>query len=166
MGRTATGSVRILRDDAGKRAWHGKWTRADGTRSGWLPLPGNIPLDDEAAAKACAARMAPKVRAASQVRSLNEQDHLGPLDPPEIPGVYVIQGVNGFVKIGRAKNIAKRIKDIQVGHPVPLRLLAILDHDPETEDKYHRRFGSLRASGEWFHFIGHLRKAVLAIRTK
>ncbi len=65
MGRTATGTVRILNGEDGKPVWHGRWTRADGTRSEWLPLPGRISLDDEAGAKACAARMAPKVRAAS-----------------------------------------------------------------------------------------------------
>jgi integrase len=65
VGRKATGTVRILNGEDGKPAWHGRWTRADGTRSDWLPLPGVIALDDEAGAKACAARMAPRIRARS-----------------------------------------------------------------------------------------------------
>jgi integrase len=63
--RKATGTVRILNGEDDKPCWHGKWTRADGSRSEWLPLPGNISLDDRTAAEAQAARMAPKVKAAS-----------------------------------------------------------------------------------------------------
>jgi integrase len=65
MPRKNTGTVRILKNDNGEPQWHAKWTRADGTRSKWLPLPPKgerpIALDDKAGAKACAARLAPKV---------------------------------------------------------------------------------------------------------
>lgn len=74
MGRKATGTVRVLIGEDGKPAWHGKWTRANGSRSKWLPLPGNIPLDDRTAAEAKAASMAPKVKAASE----GGGDGLGP----------------------------------------------------------------------------------------
>ncbi len=56
MARKSTGTVRILRQQ-----WHAKWTRADGSRIEW-----EIPVDDLTAAKACASRMAPKIRAASR----------------------------------------------------------------------------------------------------
>ena len=69
MGRKSTGTVRILNNDDGEPQWHAKWTRADGTRSEWLPLPGKVALDDEAGARAEAARLAPKVRQASAVNS-------------------------------------------------------------------------------------------------
>ena|SRR5579862_6780722 len=59
MSRRNTGTVKPI---AGR--WHGRWTRADGSRSPWVPLPGAIPLHDEAAAKACAARLAPSIRVA------------------------------------------------------------------------------------------------------
>ncbi len=63
MSRKSTGTVRILRDANGERRWHAKWTRSDGSRSDWLPIPGApIALDDIAAAKAEAARLAPKIR--------------------------------------------------------------------------------------------------------
>jgi integrase len=76
MGRKSTGTVRILRNEHGEPAWHARWTRADGTRSDWLPLPDAIPVgacchatspecEHRRQAKATAARMAPKVRAAS-----------------------------------------------------------------------------------------------------
>ena len=65
MGRKSTGTVRILRNEDGERQWHAKFTLADGKRGPWRPIDPNIPLDDEPAAKACAARMAPQVRRAS-----------------------------------------------------------------------------------------------------
>jgi hypothetical protein len=64
MSRKTTGTVRVLRNEDGERAWHGKWTHDDGTRSEWLPLPGKIDLKDKAAAKACAVRLAPRMRVA------------------------------------------------------------------------------------------------------
>jgi hypothetical protein len=42
MSRKSTGTVRILKNDKGERQRHAKWTRADGTRSRWLPLPPGI----------------------------------------------------------------------------------------------------------------------------
>lgn len=66
MPRKLAGTVRVLLNAEGKPAWHGKWTCADGKRTQWEPLPGNIPLDDLAGAKACAARLAPKVKTASE----------------------------------------------------------------------------------------------------
>jgi hypothetical protein len=68
MGRKSTGTVPILNNDAGKPQWHAKWTRADGSRSPWMPLSPRISsVDDEAGAKAEAARLAGKVRVASAV---------------------------------------------------------------------------------------------------
>jgi integrase len=77
MGRKATGTVRILKNDDGEPAWHAKWTRADGKPSPWLELPDPIPVreccdttdecEHRRQAKALAARMAPKIRIASSV---------------------------------------------------------------------------------------------------
>lgn len=66
MARRATGTVRVLRNDEGVLQWHAKWTRADRSRTPWMPIDPSIPLDDEPAARACAARLAPKIRAASE----------------------------------------------------------------------------------------------------
>jgi integrase len=65
MGRKSTGTVRILKNEDGQPQWHAKWTRADGTRTDWEPLPPSIRLDDLEGAKAAAARMAVKVRKGS-----------------------------------------------------------------------------------------------------
>lgn len=61
-GRKATGTVRVLQGDHGPQ-WHAKFTRADGSRTEWKALSPAIPLDDRAAAKAEASRLAPKVLA-------------------------------------------------------------------------------------------------------
>ncbi len=77
MGRKATGTVRVLLGEDNKPAWHARWTRADGTRNKkWRPLPGRIPVErccyvtepacsHRTEAKACAARMAPRILTAS-----------------------------------------------------------------------------------------------------
>jgi len=62
MPRQSTGTVRILNNDDGHPQWHAKWTRADGSRSDWLPLKPTIALDDIGAARREAARLAPRVR--------------------------------------------------------------------------------------------------------
>jgi len=77
MGRKATGTVRILKNEDGEPQWHAKWTRADGTRTEWTAIDPSIPLDDEAAAKACAARMAPKVRAKSAADAKGKAETVG-----------------------------------------------------------------------------------------
>ncbi|MGD0679675.1 MAG: site-specific integrase, partial [Polyangiaceae bacterium] len=65
MSRPSTGTVRILLNDDGQRQWHARWTLSDGSRGPYTPLPASIRLDDEAAAKAYAAKLAPRIRKAS-----------------------------------------------------------------------------------------------------
>lgn len=89
---------------------------------------------------------------------------LEPLEPPDAPGVYVIQGVPGWVKIGRAQNIRQRMAELQVAHPVPLKLLAILDSNPCREIDFHGRFRPYRTIGEWFVVEPDLRATILAAR--
>jgi hypothetical protein len=74
MGRKSTGTVRLLKNDDDEPQWHARWTIADGTRTDWKPLDVSIEHGPCCArpgwehfveAKALAARMAPKMRAAS-----------------------------------------------------------------------------------------------------
>lgn len=104
-------------------------------------------------------------------RSINRADlahvctrWIEPLTPPETSGVYCIQGAGEFVKIGKAKNIAQRIKDIQTNHPVPLQLLAVLSENPGDEGSFHKRYAQLRAHGEWFKLAPELRGALVELR--
>jgi len=62
--------------------------------------------------------------------------------------VYFLQGSNGFIKIGRAINVNKRIQSLSSGSPVELKLLAITKVHKEFE--IHRMFKESRSRGEWF----------------
>jgi hypothetical protein len=64
---------------------------------------------------------------------------------------YFIGGDEGPVKIGYSALPAIRLKDLQCGSPVQLRILAAVRGGSEREREYHRRFRGSRAHGEWFH---------------
>lgn len=62
---------------------------------------------------------------------------------------YFIQGSGGGnIKIGRATDPEKRLKDLQCGSSVPLILIATLNDDRESE--LHSKFSAHRQHGEWF----------------
>jgi hypothetical protein len=64
---------------------------------------------------------------------------------------YIIQGIShGPVKIGRAEDVADRVKTLQTGHHDELRVLLVLDGDRESE--LHKRFRRDRIRGEWFRW--------------
>jgi hypothetical protein len=55
------------------------------------------------------------------------------------------------VKIGWAKNPAKRLKTLQIGHPAELRLVAVIPATQHLEFHFHRQLRSYGIGGEWFH---------------
>ena len=62
---------------------------------------------------------------------------------------YVIEAVGlNMVKIGKAKNVTKRLKQLQTGSPLKLQVLHCFDLDCEGD--LHRHFASHRVNGEWF----------------
>lgn len=76
---------------------------------------------------------------------------LTPLVPPTYPGVYALLDERGYVKIGKADNIARRLRQLQGASPKPLALVAVLSRDKRLEPTLHRRLknhGWVR--GEWF----------------
>lgn len=67
--------------------------------------------------------------------------------------VYAIRAQgHQAVKIGFATNPHKRLRDLQIGCPLPLTLLwtFLTDNAPELEAALHRRFRAQRTQGEWF----------------
>ena len=56
------------------------------------------------------------------------------------------------IKIGKAKNIQKRRKQLQTGNPVELKILGWLlsDNDLVLEKQLHQSFRHARGQGEWF----------------
>ncbi|MEW2373424.1 GIY-YIG nuclease family protein [Streptomyces sp. NPDC006656] len=57
------------------------------------------------------------------------------------------------VKIGKTKDVAKRLRQLQTSSPVRLQVWWQREtNDPALESKLHRHFGAQRATGEWFNF--------------
>ncbi|NUP08366.1 MAG: GIY-YIG nuclease family protein [Polyangiaceae bacterium] len=88
---------------------------------------------------------------------------LVPLTPPETSGVYFV-AADDRVKIGKAKNIRKRISELQTAAPHKLVLCNWIDSpDPGAEEsRQHQTFKPLRVVGEWFLAKGALRRFILA----
>lgn len=65
--------------------------------------------------------------------------------------IYFIQAHDGGpIKIGWAKNIDKRIAEIQRMSPSQLRVLNTFDSSEEDERILHKYFKRIRLYGEWF----------------
>jgi hypothetical protein len=174
MGRRSTGTVRVLQGEHG-RQWHAKWTRADGTRTEWLPLDPAIRLDDVARAKALAARLALRVRRASAVGGAGAAETVdyaqrreGPasVQPPLVAGIYFIQSAEpgNPIKIGVAQIIARRFAGLQTAHAWPLMLRAWMPGGRAEEEALHVRFASARLRGEWFHATEALESLIAECR--
>lgn len=70
-------------------------------------------------------------------------------------GVYLIRGVGtNMYKIGCTTNIEERLKNLQIGSPVSLELIAFFPTKLHTmlESKLHRMYAENRKHGEWFNF--------------
>lgn len=68
---------------------------------------------------------------------------------------FIINHELNSIKIGRAKNVEKRLKSLQTSSPVPLEIVKIIqvegiEEARNMENSLHRRFSHLRMSGEWF----------------
>lgn len=70
--------------------------------------------------------------------------------------VYFIHSEeNNAVKIGRAKNVEKRLKSLQTAHPYQLKVIKTFPLKggkaaKELEISLHQKFKHLQLSGEWF----------------
>jgi hypothetical protein len=64
--------------------------------------------------------------------------------------VYFVGGDDGSIKIGEALDPARRLRELQCGSPVLLRILATATGGQRQERAYHDRFHAHRLHGEWF----------------
>lgn len=65
---------------------------------------------------------------------------------------FLRQGMLGNVKIGKANDIAKRVKQLQTGQPSELKIMRLLEGDLPEERALHDRFKVFSVGGEWFTF--------------
>lgn len=86
----------------------------------------------------------------------------------DVGGVYfVVSGERDErVKIGHAKNIRKRVAELQTAAPYKLKLAAIMPSGdpPKAEAEQHQKFKALRVQGEWFRLEGGLLDHVRKLR--
>lgn len=64
--------------------------------------------------------------------------------------VYFISHDHGPIKIGKARDVKKRLSSLQTSCPHRLSVLGIMPSDGSLEGKLHRQFSTLRMRGEWF----------------
>jgi len=79
--------------------------------------------------------------------------------------VYFIEAAgSNLVKIGSAVSPESRVRTLQTGSPVQLRLLGSTPGGESHERDLHRRFSHLRSHGEWFRsepeLVEHIARAV------
>ena len=67
-------------------------------------------------------------------------------------GLYFIQAIDGpnLIKIGYSYNADKRIRNLQIGSPVPLCVLGVISGTRQDEKDWHQRWIHCREHGEWF----------------
>ena len=84
-------------------------------------------------------------------------------DPPaaQAPGRWVyFVCYRSSVKIGSARNPARRIADLQCGSPVHLTVLGVMPGDLDFERELHKRWAEHRLRGEWFSLTPEIRQFI------
>ena len=81
--------------------------------------------------------------------------------------IYFIQekgNVCGPIKIGRACDPVKRLKELQTSSPAVLTILATIP-DENDDFAYHRKFAVYHLRGEWFQPVGDLVSFIRSLPT-
>lgn len=85
---------------------------------------------------------------------------------PKPEYLYFIQSTKGGpIKIGRSKQVNKRLKRLTSCSPFPLRVLATTP-TPDLEKKLHKKFNSSRSHNEWYHESDGLMSVIEAAKNK
>lgn len=69
------------------------------------------------------------------------------------------------VKIGKARDLRVRVRDLQAGSPYPLLLVAEIEGYTNVERWFHSQHVACRAHGEWFAVDERLAKTILSIQS-
>jgi DNA-binding XRE family transcriptional regulator len=73
--------------------------------------------------------------------------------------IYFIKQEN-YVKIGFTNRFKARLNDLQVGSPVKLEVLAIIEGDKKDENTLHQKFNHICSNGEWFMYCDELKSFI------
>lgn len=74
--------------------------------------------------------------------------------------IYAIQS-NSYVKIGFClRDPIRRLEKLQIGNPVTLKLIALIDGDEAVERRWHSDWDAQRVRGEWFKLTPDLKEAL------
>ena len=64
---------------------------------------------------------------------------------------FIQQGEKGPVKIGHtSSNLMERVRALQLGNPLELKLIGSIDGTPGIERALHKKFSEFNMRGEWF----------------
>jgi predicted GIY-YIG superfamily endonuclease len=68
---------------------------------------------------------------------------------------FILNEDSNAIKIGRAKDLAKRMKSLQTSSPAKLKLIKSVqveggEEAQELEQSLHKKFSEIRLAGEWF----------------
>jgi hypothetical protein len=65
--------------------------------------------------------------------------------------LYTISDDEGkYFKVGVANNPAERLKQLQTGNPIRLRIEAVVPNEPHLEYIMHKSLAHRHVRGEWF----------------
>lgn len=90
--------------------------------------------------------------------------HRGGRQPVDAIGyVYAIRALGtSLAKVGFATDVARRLRTLQIGAPMELRVIWTLRETAVAEDWLHDHLGDRHSRGEWFDFGDEDPVAVLA----
>jgi len=89
-------------------------------------------------------------------------DQFKPTKPKPSGYIYAIQNESGQIKIGWAKHVEDRLKQLQTGSPKQLHLLGYWRGTKKDESNLHSLIKSLRIQHEWYmpdkHLIDYIKE--------
>lgn len=79
--------------------------------------------------------------------------------------IYFIQaGKHGQIKIGYTdSNPVDRLRSLQVGNPLKLRLVGVVDGTKQAEKDLHHRLREYRVNGEWFEPNNYVKHTIIQL---
>lgn len=96
--------------------------------------------------------------------SNQEANYLPKVRPPKSGGVYFLASTcpPGLIKIGWARNIKKRLSQLQCGSPHPIRLVAVMRGATRLDEgAMHRLYAKRRYRGEWFWLCPEMAEQIM-----